>query len=294
MLSLSMIVRNEQERLGACLDSVKAFTDEMVIVDTGSTDNTIAIAKAAGARVEQIPWPGDFAPARNVALEFVTGDWVLVLDADECLRAEAVPALKALMAQPDVLVINLLRHEQGAAMAPYSSVSRLFRRHPRIRWSRPYHSMVDDSVRELLQDEPHWRIADCSEPALLHDGYRPEQLQGTDKADRLRRSMQEWLEQEPGHPYACAKLGALEVADGDRMHGIALLREGLANLGEGDENAAERYELLAPSGHRLELRGHRPGHRVLQTSLSGNFGCPSWPWRQAEFGRPAAQDQQDR
>ena len=172
MLSLSMIVRNEQERLGACLDSVKAFTDEMVIVDTGSTDNTIAIAKAAGARVEQIPWPGDFAPARNVALEFVTGDWVLVLDADECLRAEAVPALKALMAQPDVLVINLLRHEQGAAMAPYSSVSRLFRRHPRIRWSRPYHSMVDDSVRELLQDEPHWRIADCSEPALLHDGYR--------------------------------------------------------------------------------------------------------------------------
>ncbi len=51
MLSLSMIVRNEQERLEACLDSVKAFTDEMVIVDTGSTDNTIAIAKAAGARV---------------------------------------------------------------------------------------------------------------------------------------------------------------------------------------------------------------------------------------------------
>ena len=248
MLSLSMIVRNEQERLGACLDSVKAFTDEMVIVDTGSTDNTIAIAKAAGARVEQMPWPGDFAPARNVALGFVTGDWVLVLDADECLRAEAVPALKALMAQPDVLVINLLRHEQGAAMAPYSSVSRLFRRHPRIRWSRPYHSMVDDSVRELLQDEPHWRIADCPEPAILHDGYRPEQLQGTDKADRLRRSMQEWLEQEPGHPYACAKLGALEVADGDRMHGIALLREGLANLGEGDENAAERYELLLHLG----------------------------------------------
>ena len=108
MLSLSMIVRNEQERLGACLDSVKAFTDEMVILDTGSTDNTIAIAKAAGARVEQLPWPGDFAPARNVALEFVSGDWVLVLDADECLRAEAVPALKALMAQPDVLVLSLI------------------------------------------------------------------------------------------------------------------------------------------------------------------------------------------
>ena len=251
MLSLSMIVRNEQERLGICLNSVKGFTDEMVIVDTGSTDNTIAIAKAAGARVEQLVWPGDFAPARNAALNFVRGDWVLVLDADEYLRPEVIPPLKALMAQPDVLVINLLRHEQGAAMAPYSSVSRLFRRHPRIRWSRPYHSMVDDSVRELLQDEPHWRIADCPEPALLHRGYSAELLEGTDKAERLRRSMQQWLEKDPGNPYACAKLGALEVADGERLRGIALLHEGLANLKEGSEQASERYELFLHLGIAL-------------------------------------------
>ncbi len=251
MLSLSMIVRNEQERLGSCLDSVKDFTDEMVIVDTGSTDDTIAIAKAAGARVEHMTWPGDFAPARNVALDFVTGDWVLVLDADECLRPEAIPPLKALMAQPDVLVINLLRHEQGSAMAPYSRVSRLFRRHPRIRWSRPYHSMVDDSVHDLLQDEPHWRIADCTEPALLHEGYSSEQLQGTDKAERLRQSMEEWLNKEPGNPYACAKLGALDVAEGERSRGIARLREGLANLEERDDQAAERYELLLHLGIAL-------------------------------------------
>ena len=142
MLSLSMIVRDEEARLGECLRSVQGFADEMVVVDTGSTDATVAIAEAAGARVEQIPWPGDFAPARNQALEFLNGDWVLVLDADEQLRPEAIPALKALMAQPDVLVINLLRYEVGAAMAPYSSVSRLFRRHPSIRWSR--HVPLDD------------------------------------------------------------------------------------------------------------------------------------------------------
>ena len=79
MLSLSMIVRNEEARLAGCLESVRGFVDEMVLVDTGSNDGTIAIAEAAGARVEQIPWPGDFAPARNTALEFLTGDWVLVL-----------------------------------------------------------------------------------------------------------------------------------------------------------------------------------------------------------------------
>ena len=113
MLSLSMIVRNEEARLAACLASVSALADEMVVVDTGSTDATIAIAEAAGARVKQIDWPGDFAPARNQALEFLKGDWVLVLDADEQLRPEVIPSLKALMAQPDVLVINLLRYELG-------------------------------------------------------------------------------------------------------------------------------------------------------------------------------------
>ena len=110
MLSLSMIVRDEAAQIEACLRSVQGFAEELVVVDTGSTDNTVALAQAMGARVEQIEWPGDFAPARNQALQFVSGDWVLVLDADEQLRPEAMAPLRALMAQPDVLVINLLRH----------------------------------------------------------------------------------------------------------------------------------------------------------------------------------------
>ena len=82
MLSLSMIVRNEAERLERCLASVAGFVDEMVVLDTGSSDATIAIAAGCGAVVHQLPWPGDFAPARNAALQHVRGDWVLVLDAD--------------------------------------------------------------------------------------------------------------------------------------------------------------------------------------------------------------------
>ena len=79
-----------------CLRSVKDFADEMVLLDTGSVDGTISLAQACGARVERMEWPGDFAPARNAALEHVSGDWVLVLDADEKLRSEAIPQLKAL------------------------------------------------------------------------------------------------------------------------------------------------------------------------------------------------------
>ena len=242
MLSLSMIVRDEAAQIEDCLRSVQGFADELVVVDTGSNDDTVARAQALGARVEQIPWPGDFAPARNQALQWVSGDWVLVLDADERLRPEAWAPLRALMAQPDVLLINLLRHERGAAQSPYSNVSRLFRRHPAIQWSRAYHSMVDDSVAELLQREPHWRIADCPEPALLHDGYRPEVLAQGNKAQRLRAAMEAELERRPGDPYACAKLGSLEVAEGNRERGIALLQQGLEQCP--DSAHPERYELL--------------------------------------------------
>ena len=242
MLSLSMIVRDEAARIEACLRSVAGFVDEMVVVDTGSTDDTIAIAAGLGARVERIPWPGDFAPARNQALAAVTGDWVLVLDADEQLRPEAREPLQQLMAEPDALLINLLRRELGAVQSPYSNVSRLFRRHPAIHWSRTYHSQVDDSVAELLEREPHWRILDCSVPALTHDGYHPDLLAQGDKAARLRKAMEAELRQRPGDPYACAKLGGLEVAEGQLERGLALLRQGLTHC----PNSAhpERYELL--------------------------------------------------
>jgi len=242
MLSLSMIVRNEAERLERCLASVAGFVDEMVLLDTGSSDATIAIAESCGAVVHQLPWPGDFAPARNEALGHVKGDWVLVLDADEWLLAEARQPLQALMAEPDLLLINLLRQELGAAQSPYSNVSRLFRRHPAIHWSRPYHSMVDDSVLALLEKEPHWQLADCAVPALAHDGYRSDLLASGAKAKRLRQAMEADLAAHQGDPYACAKLGSLEVSEGNRERGIALLQQGLARCPA--SRYPERYELL--------------------------------------------------
>ena len=241
-LSLSMIVRDESEQIEAALASVTGFVDEMVVLDTGSSDDTVAIAERCGAMVASMPWPGDFAPARNRALELVRGDWVLVLDADERLRPEARAPLLELMARPELLVITLLRQEEGALQSPYSSVSRLFRRHPALRWSRPYHAMVDDSVTELLQREPHWRIAQCPEPALLHTGYRPELLADGRKARLLRQAMEAELRERPGDPYACAKLGALLVEEGERAAGIALLEQGLGRCPGGAD--PERFELL--------------------------------------------------
>ncbi|MFM9071878.1 MAG: glycosyltransferase [Cyanobium sp.] len=241
-VSLSMIVRDEAASLATCLDSVRGFVGEMVVVDTGSVDDTVAIAKEAGAVVHHLPWPGDFAAARNVALEKVKGDWVLVLDADERLRPEAIAPLRDAMAAPEALLITLLRQECGAQQSPYSSVSRLFRRHPGIRWSRAYHALVDDSVETLLGKEPQWRVVHCPVPALLHDGYRPERIEQGKKAQRLREAMETELLRDPADPYTCAKLGGLEISMGNRERGVDLLRHGLESCPR--EAHPERYVLL--------------------------------------------------
>ena len=237
-----MIVRDEAPTLAACLASVRGFVDEMVVVDTGSEDDTVAIAMAAGAVVHHLPWPGDFAAARNAALRWVKGDWVLVLDADERLRPEAMAPLRQAMAQPEGLLITLLRQECGALQSPYSSVSRLFRRHPAIAWSRAYHALVDDSVEALLDQEPRWRVLHCPVPALLHEGYRPERIEQGEKAQRLRQAMEAELRRDPADPYTCAKLGGLEISGGNLERGVALLRQGLSHCP--DAAHPERYELL--------------------------------------------------
>src|SRR5689334_15138452 len=86
-LSLAMIVRNEELTLKGVLEDAAAFCDELVVVDTGSTDRTREIAAAAGARVVDFPWVDDFAAARNASFEACTGDWIIWLDADDRVPA---------------------------------------------------------------------------------------------------------------------------------------------------------------------------------------------------------------
>ena len=93
-VSACVIVKNEERNLPLWLDSMARIADELVVVDTGSTDGTVAIAKAAGARVEYFRWVDDFSAAKNFAIEQATGDWILLLDADEYFLAEDCPKVR--------------------------------------------------------------------------------------------------------------------------------------------------------------------------------------------------------
>ncbi len=96
-LTLSMIVKDEEKNLRDCLESIKDFIDDIVIVDTGSVDNTINIAKEYGAKIFHFKWINDFSAARNFALSKCKGNWILYLDADERLNQDSIAELKKIV-----------------------------------------------------------------------------------------------------------------------------------------------------------------------------------------------------
>ncbi len=151
-VSLCMIVRDEEERLPACLASVAGLVDEIIVVDTGSRDRSRDVAGAAGARVVDYVWVDDFAAARNESIRHATGDWIFWLDADERLDQANREKLQTLL--------NGVRYEKAAYLMrqlsltndPYGSkVSvdhvRLFRRDEAVRWEYRVHEQILLAIR---------------------------------------------------------------------------------------------------------------------------------------------------
>jgi tetratricopeptide (TPR) repeat protein len=222
-----MIVKDEESRLERCLQSVQGVVNETIVVDTGSRDRTPAIAQQFGAQVYNKPWQDDFAAARNQSLQYAQGEWILVLDADETLLPDCIPELQQGLQATDCIAVTLLRQEIGAQQNPYSLVSRLFRRHPAIKFTRPYHESIDDCVAALIQREPHWIVHSLATSAIAHDGYLPHTIAERQKVERAERIMGKYLKSTPQDAYICSKLGALYVSQGRIVEGLALLEQGL-------------------------------------------------------------------
>ena len=168
-LSVCMIVRNERPNLARALGNIKEFADEIVVVDTGSEDRSQDIARIFGVRLLSFSWEEDFSAARNYSLEHARGDWILVLDADECISPLDFADLRAIIApharqaaayamttrnysrtanliglQENTGIYGLL--EAGLGWFPSTKV-RLFRNIPQIRFHFPVHERVEPSLR---------------------------------------------------------------------------------------------------------------------------------------------------
>lgn len=182
LLSACLIVKDEEAMLGECLDSLAGVVDEIIVYDTGSTDATVALARAKGARVVEGYWDDSFARARNAALAEATGEWVLSLDADERFLGDAA-SLRHFLASTEPAVEAFLipiENLQGAGNTrSVHTATRLFRR-SRVTWRHRLHEQVGpvDDAGGLLN------FGYVSGLRIIHYGYRRDVFDAKGKAAR--------------------------------------------------------------------------------------------------------------
>jgi len=195
-LTVCIIARNEEENIKRALASAKPHAPEILVVDTGSTDATMDVARSMGANVLQFPWTDDFSAARNFALEHASGEWVLMLDADEAIREDTAGQLPALLARKgvDAYRVNLVNISQGKA-APPVPITRLFRNKPFYRYHGAIHEQIVDTIVNAKG-----KVLDC--PLVIeHYGYSAAEDFRKSRRERNLRLLEREVREHPQSAY---------------------------------------------------------------------------------------------
>jgi glycosyltransferase involved in cell wall biosynthesis len=248
--SLVMIVKNEVANLAACLDSVRGLFDEIVIIDTGSTDTTKEIARAYGARVCDASWTDDFAQARNAGLFRATGDYVFWMDADDRLDPSQLERLRALLASltADGTTAYVLRcacvpDHNGGGQTVVDHV-RLF---PRLEGQARWEGRVHEQILGSLQRAGVKMV--WSDVVITHTGYTDPDLRKR-KFARDEAILREEIQERPGHAFPMFNLGNILMERGDWSGALALFKASLAASAPSDSIVNKLY-VLASRCHQV-------------------------------------------
>jgi tetratricopeptide (TPR) repeat protein len=253
-LSLCMIVRNEARTLPRCLDSVKGVVDEIVVVDTGSTDDTPAVAERYGARLFHFAWCDDFSAARNQAVSQARGEWILALDADEALTRESRRTLRDLLKDDrhQAFLINIrspLKDARGQA-AVVNAWPRLFRNRPEIRYEGRVHEQLSPSIARL------GGMVARTDLVIDHQGYHQDFTDQLAKQARNLDLLRRQVAEQPDDPMVLFHLGEALGIGGQTEEAAAAYRKALSRPDMPRQNGAVALRGLANCLLRL---GDYPG-----------------------------------
>ena len=184
-LSQCMIVKNEERNIEHALDWAKPVVFEQIVVDTGSTDKTVELAKKKGAIVYHFEWIDDFSAAKNFAIDKATGDWILLFDADEYMSSKDTDTLKSYLnnMQNDLVMMercfalncNLINvDDNGKAMSIYDAM-RIFKNDQSIRYEGRIHERLTVNSENVVWSD---------ELSVIHTGYSESSMKETNKIDR--------------------------------------------------------------------------------------------------------------
>jgi glycosyltransferase involved in cell wall biosynthesis len=218
-LSLCMIVKDEEEMLPRCLDAVRAAVDEIVVVDTGSSDRTVEIAESFGARVIHFPWTGDFAAARNVSFDAATGDWVMYLDADEVLIREDAGRLRELTGRVWREAFYLVETNFTGELENRTTIThnalRVFRNRPEYRFEGRIHEQVAHNLPRSLPER-----TEVTQVRLEHFGYLGVVRDAKDKSRRNLELLEAQAADGVDTPFLHYNLGSEYAAGGDTARAL--------------------------------------------------------------------------
>jgi len=198
-LSVCMIVKNEAGFLDDCLASVSDLARQIVIVDTGSTDETLEIARRYQAEIHHFDWIGDFSAARNESIRQATGEWILWLDADERLKPDSRNDLRSLLRyekKPLAYIVNILNRLVDGQNYKVSKAHRLFNNHRGIYFEGRIHEQVAGSIGRLGGEERPCSIF------LEHLGYGLPPQEQAAKHQRNLQLLESQIRENPGDAYA--------------------------------------------------------------------------------------------
>jgi len=233
-ISLCMIVRDEEKCIAKCLASIQGIVDEIIVVDTGSKDETKKAAASFGAKIIDFIWTGSFADARNASLEAANGEWVLFLDADEYLELTSHEGLRKAVAQTDVEgyyipIVNIYGNEQQPEQCR-DILFRLFRNRSEYRFRGIIHEQVLNSI---VEKDPNVNIATAHDITIYHYGYLDNQVKEKDKINRNLDMLAQQIKEFPEDKYVLYQYG-LELFRAEKYEeSVAMLKKSLAGLQPG-------------------------------------------------------------
>jgi tetratricopeptide (TPR) repeat protein len=246
-LSLCMIVRDEEEMLPRCLEAARPAVDEIIVVDTGSQDRTIDIAREFGATVIEFAWTGSFSDARNVSFDAATGDWVMYLDADEVLVADDVEQLRSLTGhtwrEAFYFVETNFTGDISDGTAVTHNALRMFRNRPEYRFDGRLHEQIGNKLPGYLPD----RIEQTA-VRLEHYGYLGVVRDAKEKSRRNIELLLKQKEESPPSAFLHFNLGSEYAAGGDAQ---AALREFEAAWALAESEPDGTYEFIPSLVARL-------------------------------------------
>lgn len=232
-ISVCMMVKNEEKRLPVALASVKDWVDEIIVVDTGSTDRTIEIAESFGARIYHHPWEHDFAKHRNQTIQYANGDWILILDADEEVAEESRPTLPLLaQAPPEVHCIMFrLYNSMAGGQDTFLMHPRMFRNRVGFHYEGKVHN------RPIITGKVY-----SSDVKLYHYGYNEDKETMEIKHQRRITMIRKWVEEEPENFHARSYLAhTLQARPETSSEAIEQALTGLELLKNAPEDMQPRF-----------------------------------------------------